>query len=250
VLSKEVATALLVPPIPLVFVALVGLLIERRHRRIGRFLQWFGVLGLLVLAMPVVGGFLLLTLEENLPLSPPPGQPPQAIVVLGGDTLLGGSQIPIVHLGPLSLERVRAAAQLYRRTGLPVLISGGRLRASEPPVGAMMADSLVHDFQVPVQWVERESRDTWENAHLSAAILQGQGIKSVYVVTQAWHMHRAIAAFAGSGITVTAAPTRLDRAPSMWFAIDFVPEVGGWRQSYLALHEWIGLVWYSLRALN
>jgi uncharacterized SAM-binding protein YcdF (DUF218 family) len=44
----------------------------------------------------------------------------------------------------------------------------------------LMADSLVHDFQVPAQWVERESRDTWENARLSAAILHQQGITSVY----------------------------------------------------------------------
>lgn len=243
---KEVATALLVPPIPLVFVALVGLLIERRCRSIGRFLEWFGVLGLLVLAIPAVAGLLLATLERNLPLSPPPDQPPQAIVVLGGDTLRGGSQAPITHLGPLSLERVRAAALLYRRTGLPVLITGGKLRASEPPVAAMMTDSLVHDFQVPVQWVEEESRDTWENADLSAAILRGQGIRSVYVVTQAWHMRRAIVAFSAAGITVTAAPTRFDRV-SMSFALDFVPEVSGWRASYFAMHEWIGLVWYSLR---
>jgi uncharacterized SAM-binding protein YcdF (DUF218 family) len=244
---KEVAIALLVPPVSLVFVALVGLLIERRYRRIGRFLEWFGVLGLLVLAMPAVGGFLLVTIERNLPLSPPPDQPPQAIVVLGGDTLRGGSQTPLVHLGPLSLERVRVAALLYRRTGLPVLTTGGKLRASEPPVAAMMADSLVHEFGVPVRWVERESGDTWENAHLSAVILHEQGIRSVYVVTQAWHMRRAIVAFADTGITVTAAPTRLDHAPPMWFAIDFVPDVGGWRQSYLGMHEWIGLLWYSLR---
>jgi len=29
--------------------------------------------------------------------------------------------------------------------------------------------------------------------------------------------------------------------------IDFVPAVGGWASSYLALHEWIGCAWYVLR---
>jgi uncharacterized SAM-binding protein YcdF (DUF218 family) len=243
---KEVATALLVPPIPLMFVAMIGLLVERRHRRFGRFLAWSGLLGLLLLAMPAVSGFLLATLERNLPLLPPPSQPPQAIVILGGDTLHSASQMPIVHLGPLSLERVRAGALLARRTGLPILITGGALRAYEPPVAAMMADSLVHDFQVPVKWVERESRDTWENAHLSALILHEQGINSVYLVTQAWHMRRAIVAFADTGITVTAAPPRLDRTTAP-LVEDFIPEVGGWRASYYAMHEWIGWIWYSLR---
>ena len=243
---KAVLLALLVPPIPLVIAALIGLAIEPRHRRIGRFLAWFGMLGLLALAVPAASGFLLVALEQNLPLAPPPDRPPQAIVVLGGDTLRGGSQMPFVHLGPLSLERVRAAALLQRRTGLPILVTGGKLHVFEPPVAAIMADSLVHDFQVPVQWVERESRNTWENAHLSAVILHAQGIRSVYVVTQAWHMRRAMVAFAGTGITVTAAPTRLDRMPAL-AAADFVPEVGGWRASYYAMHEWIGWTWYSLR---
>jgi uncharacterized SAM-binding protein YcdF (DUF218 family) len=246
VLFKEVANALLVPPVSLIFAAMIGLVIERRYRRIGRLLAWFGVLGLLLLAMPVVGGSLLAALERGLPLVPPPDQPPQAIVVLGGDTVRGFSQAPIVHLGPLSMERVRAGALLYRRTGLPVLVTGGKLRPSEPPIAAIMADSLVHDFQVPVQWVERESLDTWGNAHLSAVILREHGIRSVYVVTQAWHMRRAILAFADVGITVTAAPTRIDRLPTP-LAVDFVPEVGGWWKSQYALHEWFGLAWYSVR---
>ena len=58
---------------------------------------------------------------------------------------------------------------------------------------------------------------------LSAAILREQGINSVYVVTQAWHMRRALIAFAHTGITVTAAPTRFDRLPTP-LAMDFVPE--------------------------
>ena len=82
---KTAAVALLLPPVSLVFVALIGLLIERRHRPIGRFLAWFGVLGLLVLALPAVSGLLLMSLERNLPLTPPPDRPPQAIVILGGD---------------------------------------------------------------------------------------------------------------------------------------------------------------------
>jgi uncharacterized SAM-binding protein YcdF (DUF218 family) len=243
---KTAAVAVLMPPVSLALVALIGLSIERRRRPIGRFLAWFGVLGLLVLALPVVSGLLLTSLEQNLPLTPPPDRPPQAIVVLGGDIQRGGGATPIAHPGPLSLERARTAALLQRRTGLPILVTGGTVRASEPPVAVLMADSLVHDFQVPARWVERESRDTWENARLSAAILHQQGITSVYVVTQAWHMRRAIVAFADTGITVTAAPTLVDRVP-LSDAGDFVPGIGGWRDSYYALHEWIGWAWYLVR---
>jgi uncharacterized SAM-binding protein YcdF (DUF218 family) len=242
---KSAAEALLLPPISLLLLALIGLLIERHYRRLGRWLAWVGVVGVLVLAMPAVGGSLLVALESNLPLTPPSGAPPQAIVILGGELRRSGTTIVVLHPGPLSFERLRAGAMLYRETHLPILITGGVQRTGEPSIAAVMAESMEHDFQVPVQWIEGSSRDTWQNAQLSAAILHQQNISSVYVVTQAWHMRRALIAFAHTGITVTAAPTRFDRLPTP-VAMDFVPDIGGWRDSFYAIHEWIGCAWYEL----
>jgi len=245
-LLKSAAEALLLPPMSLLVLALAGLLIERRYRRLGRWMAWVGVVGLLVLAMPVVGGSLLVALERDLPLTPPSGAPPQAIVILGGDLRHSGTTIMIEHPGPLSLDRLRAGAILSRETHLPILITGGPQRSGEPSIAAVMADSMQHDFQVPVQWIEGSSRDTWQNAQFTAAMLHEQNISSVYVVTQAWHMRRALIAFAHTGITVTAAPVRFDRLPTP-LAMDFVPEIGGWRDSFYAMHEWIGCAWYELR---
>jgi uncharacterized SAM-binding protein YcdF (DUF218 family) len=109
-----------------------------------------------------------------------------------------------------------------------------------------MADSMEREFQVPVQWQETRSLDTWENAHLSATILREHGIHSVYVVTQAWHMRRAILAFADTGIRVTAAPTRIDRMQSSLVA-DLVPVPNAWTTSYYAIHEFVGCAYYALR---
>ena len=245
-LLKYLAIALVVPPVSLAFLSLFGLLVGQRWRRLGRLMVWVAAVGLLVLATPVVSLWLLLTLEQDLPLVPPPDQPPQAIVILGGDIRRESARSPIPVAGPLSLERVRAGALLARSTRLPVLITGGKVHVSDPPVAEVMADSLSHDFLVPVRWVEDASRDTWENAQLTAAILRENGISSVYMVTHAWHMRRAIVAFAAAGITVTAAPTRFDRPPPL-FITDFIPGVDAWQTSYFALHEWLGLAWYSLR---
>lgn len=242
----KIANALLVPPISLLLVALVGSLIEWRYRRIGRFMRWAGLLGLLVLALPVTSGSLTIALERDLPLTPPPSSPPQAIVILAADAVPNDEESLALQLGQSSLERVRAGAALSRRTGLPILVSGGPLFEGEPSVAATMADSLMRDFQVPVRWSEDASRDTWENARMSAAILREQGIGSIYVVTNAWHMRRAIMAFANTGITATAAPTRMDRLRTQ-FVANFVPASAAWHESYDALHEWIGLVYYALR---
>jgi uncharacterized SAM-binding protein YcdF (DUF218 family) len=243
---KAVAVGLLVPPIALLLAALVGAFIAGRRGRIGRGLLWFGLAGLFVLALPVSGAALMVALERNLPTPTPPQQPPQAIVILGGDVARSGGESIVVDVGPISLERLRTGAALARRTGLPILVTGGSLRANETPVAEVMADSLAQDFQVPARWIEPGSRDTWENAQMSAAILREQGIRSVYVVTQAWHMRRAIMAFAAARIGATPAYPRLDQLQRPW-ASNFVPDVVGWQESYIALHEWIGCAWYALR---
>jgi uncharacterized SAM-binding protein YcdF (DUF218 family) len=246
VTPKAIAVSSLVPPIALLLAALAGAFIAKRRGRIGRGLLWFGLAGLFVLALPVSGASLMVALERDLPTPTPPDQPPKAIVILGGDVVRSGGESIVVDVGPISLERLRIGAALARRTGLPILVSGGSLRANETSVAELMADSLAQDFLVPAQWIEPGSRDTWENAQMSAAILRGQGIRSVYIVTQAWHMRRAIMAFAAAGITATAAYPRLDQLQRP-LASNFVPDVFGWQASYVALHEWIGCAWYALR---
>ena len=243
---RLIATALLVPPVSLLLLAVAGLLIARRRVRTGHVLVWVGLAGLFVLAMPATGGALMIALERGLPLTPPPDRPPQAIVILGGDVVRGGIRTVAPDVGPITLERLQTGAALARRTGLPILVSGGSLRKADALVAGLMADSLAQDIQAPVRWIEAGSRDTWENAHMSAIILHAQGIRSIYVVTQAWHMRRAILAFADTGITVTAAPPRLDRLRAP-LAANFIPDVAGWQASFLALHEWIGCAWYALR---
>ena len=243
---KSVAEALLLPPISLLLLALVGLLIERRFRVLGRCLAFFGVVGTLLLATPIVSGTLLLALERNLPMTPPSDAPPQAIVILGGDLRRTGRSVVTLYPGPLSLERLRDGAALYRQTHLPVLITGGSQRPGEPSIAVIMADSMQRDFQMPVEWLENSSIDTWQNAQFSAAILREHGIKSIYVVTQAWHMRRALIAFSRTDLMATAAPVPLDRmanAPGM----AFVPNVGAWLGSFYAVHEWIGCAWYALQ---
>lgn len=242
---RGILLSLLMPPTGLLTLAFAGLAIGTR-RRLGQACLWTAVIGLYLLSTPVVSHTMLVALERDLPTTPPAGAPPGAIIVLGGE-MIRTHAVPLgARPGPLTLERLETAAALSRRTGLPLLVTGGLAQADSPAVGTVMAASLKDDFGIPARWVEDKSADTWENARLSAAILRGAGIQSVYVVTSAWHMRRALLAFADTGLTVTAAPTPLD-APLAPLVTDLLPRVTGWLTAYYALHEWIGYAWYRFR---
>jgi uncharacterized SAM-binding protein YcdF (DUF218 family) len=242
---KQIATALLLPPFVLVPIAAAGLLVSRRRSRVGKGLTWSALFLLTLCAMPVVADLLLRSLETDFPSVQPAGNPPAAIIVLGAEIERSTDDGAGAHLGLLSLERLRMGAVLAQRTHLPILVSGGLVQADRPPVADLMAASLAKDFNIPVVWIEDKSSTTWENATLSADILPAKGITSVYVVTHAWHMRRALIAFRHTGLTVTAVPASLP-GPLELDLTSFLPNVLIWERSYYAFHEWVGCAWYSL----
>jgi uncharacterized SAM-binding protein YcdF (DUF218 family) len=236
-----VATFLLVPPVNLLLLSLLGFVLWRH--RAGHILCAVGLAGLLLLALPISGRLLALAIEA---VPPPPAAPaPAAIVILSADARPLGDAAATV--GPLTLERERAGAALARTSGLPVLVSGGVIPPLRQSLATLMADSLEQDFATPVRWQEADSGDTWENARYSAALLAAEGIRSVFLVTHAWHMRRALIAFRHFGIVARPAPVPF--SPNLRLRPgDFVPSTRGWADSYYALHEWLGCAWYALRA--
>lgn len=241
-LINNVAAALLLPPASLALAALLALALLRG--RLGRALAVAAMLGLILLSLPVVSMTLLASLD-------PPAEAPgtsaamEAIVVLGGDIFLIPDP-PGAVLGSLSLERVRAGAELQRRSGLPVLVSGGVVDGLPLTIGGLMAQSMTRDFGVPVRWTEAGSPTTWENAEYSARILASSEVRRVYVVTHAWHMRRSLLAFRHFGMMAVPAPVRRDPWPTfrLW---EFLPRTSAWVGSFYAMHEWVGLAYYSIR---
>jgi uncharacterized SAM-binding protein YcdF (DUF218 family) len=238
-----VPAAFVVPPVNLLLLSLAGLALVRRHRRAGLILAAIGGVGLFVLALPLTGKALLASLETGLPLAPDPVAPPEAIVVLSADGFREGGPDQRYNVGELTLDRLRGGAALYRRVKLPILVAGGVLQNAPKPISVEMARSLEQDFGVPVRWIERRSQDTWENATESAAILKASGVSSIYLVTHAWHMKRALLSFSRAGITAVAAPVGFVPWPTGELS-DFVPAASAWQKSYYGLHEWIGYIEY------
>ncbi len=242
---KTLLLLFILPPVNLILAILAGACLLRAWPRAARWLIGLSAATLLALSLPAVSDRMLDSLETGLPLTPPSNDPPQAIVILGADKQRFAGPPPGVAVGRLTLERLRAGAALFRRTHLPVLVTGGTMDPKQPGVATLMAQSLTDDFHVPVRWIEPRSRNTLENARDSAAILHAAGISSVYVVTHAWHLRRAVIAFRPTGIVVTAAPVLLG-SPATKRLGAFLPHASSLLASYYAAHEWIGCAWYLL----
>jgi uncharacterized SAM-binding protein YcdF (DUF218 family) len=156
----------------------------------------------------------------------------------GGDTL-----------GALSLQRARYAAWLQRRSALPLFIAGGSAREGATPVAELLRQTLENEFQVPVAGLETHSQSTAENARNMAKLLKNFGVEHIFLVSHAWHLPRAVSAFEQTGLRVTPAPTAF--AHTADFALrpfDFVPHSGALRANFYAIHEYLGRLWYSIRA--
>jgi uncharacterized SAM-binding protein YcdF (DUF218 family) len=236
----------ILPPLGLFILIAVGCVIAWRWRRLGGAIAALSFAALVALSLPFTAGWLMYPLQIYPALDPhalPAGA--DAIVILSADTQPVAPEYGVDIVGPTTLERVRYGAYLHRRTGKPVLVSGGQVRPRMTPIGIQMQETLTREFNVPVRWAEVRSMTTHENAAFSSEILKREGITRIFLVTHAWHMRRAMAAFRAEGLEPIAAPTRFIRPP-LPLAHDFVPNASSLRASYYALHGWLGQLWYYM----
>jgi len=237
---KDIAKALVLPPGGLLLVAILGLALLGRRPRLGRWLASVGVLGLLVLSLPVVAGWLTrLYVGDLTALDLARARDAQAIVILGSGVRRTAAEYGGAAPSGDTLERLRYGARLARQTHLPVLVAGGAVR--NPPTEAeVMRQTLQQDYGVTVRWQENRSRNTHENARRTAAILRPLEIRRVLLVAQAVDMRRAEGEFVAAGLQPIPAPVDLaspdDQAVAPW--LPSMRALGdSWRVAYEALGD-------------
>jgi uncharacterized SAM-binding protein YcdF (DUF218 family) len=234
-LVKKALAALVLPPTGPLVVAAIGLTLQRSRPRLGRSLAWAGVLLLTALSLPVVSQALLRALDSGPPIDLAQASTAQAIVILGGGVRRAAPEYGGDTLGRLTLERVRYGARLARKTGLPVLVTGGVVYGGTPEA-VLMKQALESEFGIPVKWEEAKSRNTRENALNSAAMLRAADIHRVILVAHGFDMRRAKAEFVAAGLEVIAAPTGI---PSAGYdsPLELLPSAAALQGSYYALYE-------------
>ena len=246
---------LVLPPGGPMLLALVGVLLtwRRRESSLAFGLLVLGVSLSWIFAMPAVANILCreaegdslrpITEEQLRQVARGPGAA-GAIVVLGGGMKKSLREGPErFYPNHRTLERLAQGAWVARTTGLPLLLSGGAGSQRSDSEALVMSRALERSFGLKTRWREEHSADTSRNAHDSAAMLRDAGIRKVILVTHAYHMRRARAAFQAAGLEVVAAPHGF-RSGGEIVPFDFIPSANAMESSWLALHVSLGMLWY------
>jgi len=241
---------LFLPPGGNILLALIGFAMLWRAAAMGKTLLSVSMVTLYLFSTPGFASLLAGSLETHAPVTEETnlGNYWQAIVLLGGGIQPNspeyGGDVPRSR----TLERVRFAATLHKRTGLPLLVSGGRDSAdSKQSEAQVMSEILLEDYGIRPRWIEGDSRTTAENAIYSHSVLSSDGVDKILLVTHAMHMRRAELAFGKQGFAVKPAPTIFHSViNSSWR--NWLPSAPALAISRDALHEYIGYVWYLFRS--
>ncbi|HET8705155.1 MAG TPA: YdcF family protein [Pseudomonadales bacterium] len=241
--------SLLTPPAPLWVLLLLGWLLRKRRPALAFCLFWPALLLQYALMTNVCGARLSAYLETVPPVTPAQlkAEGVQAIVLLGGGMDRVAKEFGQPSLNEDPLIRLRYAIYLARETGLPIMASGGGYENQRSEAELMQVEAK-RDFGVDIKWVETRSRTTWENATLSTDLLRTEGISTIAIVTQAWHMKRSLWAYQQQpGFKVIGAATAY--ADSRWLSQGmqaYLPNLYAFYYNSLAIREIMSLWGYQL----
>ncbi len=238
-MPEKLLTYLFFPPGG--FLILIGISLWLWNKRPGfaRILVLLTGLSLYLLSISPISNLLLLPLER--PYRETFSGKADVIVVLGGGAEEGCAGE--IRLTGTSTKRVLKAYMLWKKTHLPLVVSGGKLREGDWPEARYMEEVLKKLGVMDVLRGER-AINTRQEAEEVKKIMGAYGWKTAYLVTSAFHMKRAVFAFRAHGVKVIPVATDFRSSSSSFF---FLPSTKSLDDSFIALHEYAGLLYYWMR---
>ena len=241
----ELSYSALMPPMCFVVGTLIGAVIALRWRRAGLALVLISTLLLYACCTQFVADRLIADVESQVPpASAADLASAQAIAVLSGDIYHGSRGGVADDVGLLTFDRLRLAAAIYRLHPLPILVTGAVAGDGGESSAALMAHALERDYGIKATWLEEQAANTYENGAYSAKILKAHGLARVILVTQAWHLPRAVWSFAQAGMTAIPAPAERTYVGSGIDWSELQPDYASFSRTFFALHEMLGLAYY------
>lgn len=245
---SKLFTYLVLPPG--IFILL--LLLASFYAKKFKFIFLLGAFVFYALSNSFVADILLTPLETPYNVTLDKTLKADAVIVLAGGSVAGSANLPLAND---AYKRTVWGLMIAKQTNLPLYFSGAGLYkkyteadAFNDSVNEIRTNLQVEDISLHV---ENRSLDTYQNAKFSKKLLEEQGIENptIFLVTSAYHMKRSVKLYKYFGFNVIAAATgfKISNKPkNNW---SYLPNMGALQKSYIALHEYAGLLSLILRGI-
>jgi len=210
-----------------------------------------GVLLLLSLSLRPIANILVYSLEcQYPPASSEILKTLDTVVVLGAGSNPSGGLRTEAELGGTNYSRLYNGVKVFKQSNANLLgLCGGKIGNLESDADVMKAVAVYMGVPSEDILTETQSNNTMENAVRLAALLPAGKKKCIGLVTSATHMLRAEKVFRKQfpEYKIVPVPTNYMYDKTIWSVNQAIPSAGAFEQSTTAIHEWIGILWYSIR---
>jgi uncharacterized SAM-binding protein YcdF (DUF218 family) len=241
-----------IQPSSLAFIALaIGIVLVGKHPKLGRRFLFIGLGIILLFGFLPGGNLLVLPLEERFGsrMPPVPHEKITGIIFLGGfedgSITDGRGELGLNEAAERLTETLRLARAL---PDAKVVFTGG----SGSPFGGGGLGPEIRQFFIDVGidanriTTENDSRNTYENAIFTKALLKPTPQDRWLLVTSAYHMPRSVGVFRKVGFDVIPYPVDFRTRSRIGALRPFDSIASGLERTDLAAKEWIGLLAYWL----
>lgn len=207
---------------------------KQKLRRIIKILTIASGLVLVSVITPIFANVGVFVLDVFSKLTLDSANTPTAMTVLGGGLTKKNGLISLNHY---SQSRADATITLYTQTKLPIITSG-----AESP---WLYDYIKTDFPESIIISDNASMNTCENAIFTAKLMEHHELpKSVYLITDRYHMARARRQFAQAGIST------LPRPAPLAITLDWTKPKNNYTHSRRTIYEMVALARDIFRPQN
>jgi len=238
----------LLKPLPIaLLILMIALLSFSRAPTLSRVMTFLSLILLCIFSMPYTASALLKSLEQQYPPMELTALPQVDAIVL----LTGGLEPPLDPRHERQLgsrgDRLRLATELLKagKANTLIIAGGYKFQLDEYKNEAEYSAELIKDWGATAHTaiLEMQSRNTFETALNLAPIFDSNNIKSILLVTSAYHMPRSMALFKKLEISVIPAPANiLITEGEKSFLDNWLPNSVSLSGSALAIHEYTGML--------
>ncbi|MBN2816023.1 MAG: YdcF family protein [Campylobacterales bacterium] len=218
-----------------------------RKERVAKLFSITGLVALFLFSYPPFANALVEILEDKYPkflyVNVHSSEDIEYIHVLGGGHTTDETQPISSQLSDASTKRVLEGVLIARNMKNTQLIFTGFAGKTDTPTAIMnarLASAL--GIKKERMLINVLPKDTLEEALYAQSII---GEKPFLLVTSATHMPRAMQLFESLGMHPIAAPTDFHKEKFLGYMV--APDAFYFRVSTIAIHEYIGLLWNTLK---